>query len=207
MPITPQLLEPFDAVITVGRTVLLATAMGKPTYLCDIHGTEGWLVRDTYEDSRLHSFSGRRLTVEDWGAVEEQLLDTAWWPDAEELAWLRERIAQDHALSRRVAELGSFFAETIEKASPPSPHRMGTGRCFACSWRREATGPQDVSTGASSSPGARSRTSSGRGGRLPGSWRDARRGLGRPKRGWRVAGSGYRNPTENSGRSVQEAGA
>ena len=117
--ITPELLEPFDAVITVGRTVLLSAAMGKPSYLCDIHGTEGWLVRGNYEDARLHSFSGRRSTVEDWRTVERHLLDTDRWPDTGDLTRVRERIAHDHALFRRVGELGALFAEIISKAPPP----------------------------------------------------------------------------------------
>ena len=82
VPITPKLLMEFDAVITVGRTVLPAAALGKPVYLCDIHGTEGWLRSYTYAESQLHSFSGRLQTIEDWDLVEQQLLDTARWPEA-----------------------------------------------------------------------------------------------------------------------------
>jgi hypothetical protein len=117
--VTPELLDPFDAVITIGRTVPLAAALGKPVYLCDIHGIEGWLVPDNYHGSRVHSFSGRRSTVKDWGVVEHQLLETHRWPEAEELTWIRDQIELDHALSRRVIELESFFAEILREAAPP----------------------------------------------------------------------------------------
>lgn len=125
--VTPDLLKPFDAVITIGRTVPLAAAMGKPAYLCDIHGTEGWLTPDNYESSRLHSFSGRRSIVRDWSLVEKQLLDIDRWPEAGDLAWIRGQVELDHALSRRVIELVSFFSEIVRDApppvSPPDGHR------------------------------------------------------------------------------------
>ena len=119
VPITPELLMKFDAVITVGRTVLPAAALGKPVYLCDIHGIEGWLGPETYAQSQLHSFSGRLHTIEDWDLVEQQLLDTSQWSAAGELRSLSELVEQDHALSRRVEQLAAFFAAVIDEAPPP----------------------------------------------------------------------------------------
>jgi hypothetical protein len=119
VPITPELLMKFDAVITVGRTVLPAAALGKPVYLCDIHGTEGWLKPDTYAESQLHSFSGRLQTIEDWDLVERQLLDTGSWPSIDELRSLSELVERDHALSRRVEQLEAFFVAVIDDAPPP----------------------------------------------------------------------------------------
>jgi hypothetical protein len=109
----------FDAVITVGRTVLPAAALGKPIYLCDIHGVEGWLGPDTYAESQLHSFSGRLHTIEDWDLVEQQLLDTTRWPEVHDLRSLCELVERDHALSRRVEQLESFFVAVIDDAPPP----------------------------------------------------------------------------------------
>ena len=120
-PITPGLLAPFDAVITIGRTVLLAVAMGKPVYLCDIRGADGWLVRSNYHGSQRHNFSGRFLANKDWGLIQRQLLDASQWPSDEDVTWLSEQVERDHALSRRVTELEEFFADIIEKAPPPVP--------------------------------------------------------------------------------------
>jgi hypothetical protein len=119
VPITPELLTKFNAVITVGRTVLPAAALGKPVYLCDIHGTEGWLGPDNYAESQLHSFSGRLQTIEDWDLVEQQLLDTTRWPAAHDLRSLCELVERDHALSRRVEQLEAFFVAVIDDAPPP----------------------------------------------------------------------------------------
>ncbi len=120
-PITPESLAPFDAVITIGRTVLLAAAIGKPVYLCDIHGVEGWLSRESYVESRRHSFSGRLHAIDDWGLVRRQLLDVSQWPSGEDVTWLGEQVERDHALSKRVTELEGFFTDIIEKAPPPVP--------------------------------------------------------------------------------------
>jgi hypothetical protein len=117
--ITPELLMKFDAVITVGRTVLLASALGKPVYLCDIHGVEGWLGPDNYAESQLHSFSGRLHTIEDWDLVEQQLLDTRQWPEAHSLRSLCELVERDHSLSHRVEQLEAFFAAVIDNSPPP----------------------------------------------------------------------------------------
>jgi hypothetical protein len=109
----------FDAVITVGRTVLPAAALGKPVYLCDIHGIEGWLGPDAYVESQLHSFSGRLHTIEEWDLVEQQLLDTSRWPAAHDLRSLCELVERDHALARRVEQLEAFFVTVIDEAPPP----------------------------------------------------------------------------------------
>ncbi len=50
--------------------------------------------------------------------VRQHLLDTSLWPGSDDLAWLRERIRQDHSLSRRVEQLEAFFREVIEKVPP-----------------------------------------------------------------------------------------
>lgn len=129
-PITPELLTPFDAVVTIGRTVLLAAALGKPVYLCDIRGADGWLVRSNYHGSQRHNFSGRFLAIDDWDLIQRHLLDTSQWPSDEDITWLSEQVERDHALSRRVTELEGFFTDVIEKAPPPVPVPDGYGPVF-----------------------------------------------------------------------------
>jgi hypothetical protein len=121
VPITAELLAPFDAVVSIGRTVPLTAALGKPVYVCDVHGADGWLTRETFRACQTNSFSGRVLGVKDWELVRKQLLDTSGWPGLDDLAWLRERVGRDHALSRRVEQLEAFFDRLIEAAPPPVP--------------------------------------------------------------------------------------
>jgi hypothetical protein len=121
VPVTAELLAPFDAVVTIGRTVPLTAALGKPVYVCDVHGADGWLTRENFGECQTNSFSGRILGVKDWDLVRRQLLDTSSWPGPDDLAWLRERVGRDHSLSRRVEQLEAFFDRLIEEAPPPVP--------------------------------------------------------------------------------------
>ena len=121
VPVTAELLAPFDAVVTIGRTVPLTAALGKPVYVCDVHGADGWLTRENFDECQTNTFSGRTLSVQDWGVVREQLLDTSCWPGLDDLAWLRERVRRDHSLSRRVKQLETFFARLIKEAPSPVP--------------------------------------------------------------------------------------
>ncbi len=138
VPITAELLAPFDAVITIGRTVPLTAALGRPVYICDENGADGWLTAENFSECQRNSFSGRALGAKDWGLVREQLLDTSLWPSLDDLAWLRERVGRDHSLSRRVEQLESFFARVIEE-SPPPYHLPGVTRRCCSSSRRERT--------------------------------------------------------------------
>jgi hypothetical protein len=121
VPVTADLLMSFDAVITIGRTVVLAAALGKPVYVCDVHGADGWLTRENFAAAQTNTFSGRTLAIKNWNCVREQLLDTKRWPTFDDLAWLRERVERDHALSHRIEQLQVFFTDIIEMAPPPAP--------------------------------------------------------------------------------------
>lgn len=142
--ITPELLMSYDAVVTIGRTVLPAAALGIPVYLCDINGVEGWLNLDNYSESQRHSFSGRLQTIEDWDLVERQLLDTSLWPGAADLQTLCEQVERDHALSRRIRKLEAFFADVIEEAPPPVPTPDGYMAVFNDILKRDQGGHTKV---------------------------------------------------------------
>ena len=128
--ITADLLASFDAVISIYRTVLPAGALGLPVYVCDTGGSDGWLVRDNYEEMRDHTFSGRVLGIRDQDTIREHLLDKSRWPTVEDLAWVSERMEKDHALTNRVSELEAFFAEVIEGAPDPVTPPDGYGAVF-----------------------------------------------------------------------------
>jgi archaellum component FlaC len=109
VPVDAELLARFDAVVTIGRTVILAAAVGKPVYVADIHGSDGWLHPGNYGSSQRHNFSGRARGLKDRRTTREELLDRKLWPGTQELTRLRGLVAEDHALSRRVEELERFF--------------------------------------------------------------------------------------------------
>lgn len=55
----PADLAAFDAVVTIGKTVVYALATGTPVYLYDHFGGDGWLTRERFERDAAHNFSGR----------------------------------------------------------------------------------------------------------------------------------------------------
>lgn len=128
--ITADLLASFDAVISIYRTVLPAGALGLPVYVCDTGGSDGWLVRDNYQELRDHTFSGRVLGIRDQDTIRGHLLDKSRWPTVEDLAWVGEQMEGDHALTNRVGELETFFAEVIESAPDPIMPPDGYGAVF-----------------------------------------------------------------------------
>lgn len=57
--VTPALLDGYDAVLTIGKTVQYALSMGLPCYVYDHFGGVGWLTPANVEDERWWNFSGR----------------------------------------------------------------------------------------------------------------------------------------------------
>ncbi len=58
--VTADLLAPYDAVVTIGKTVPYGLSMGIPCYVYDHFGGPGWLSEQNYEASASDAFSGRR---------------------------------------------------------------------------------------------------------------------------------------------------
>jgi hypothetical protein len=48
-----------DALVSIGKTVCYAIAMGKPAFIYDHFGGDGWLRRGNFEQNRHFNFSGR----------------------------------------------------------------------------------------------------------------------------------------------------
>jgi glycosyltransferase involved in cell wall biosynthesis len=57
--VTPELLSTYDVVVTIGKTVQYCIASKIPVYCYDHFGGDGWVTASTFEQGRLHNFSGR----------------------------------------------------------------------------------------------------------------------------------------------------
>ena len=57
--ITPEVLLPYDVVITIGKTVQYCMAMNIPVYCYDHFGGPGYLTNANFEKARHYNFSGR----------------------------------------------------------------------------------------------------------------------------------------------------
>lgn len=57
--VTPGVLDEFDAVVTIGKTVQYCLALGKPVFVYDRFGGCGYLTKDNMDRARWYNFSGR----------------------------------------------------------------------------------------------------------------------------------------------------
>ena len=74
--ITPEVLNNFDAVITIGRTVQYCLAMGIPIYCYDRFGGPGWINIDNIDRAALYNFSGRCVgTKKQADDIESELIN------------------------------------------------------------------------------------------------------------------------------------
>ncbi len=103
--ITPYVLAPFDAILTIGKTVQYSLSMGIPVYVYDHFGGPGWLGADNFAPTAHDSFSGRRdrRQIAASEIVQEVL---SGFEDALDFA-TRERasLSDRWRLSRRIREL------------------------------------------------------------------------------------------------------
>jgi hypothetical protein len=65
--IEPSVLQDYDAVITIGKTVQYSLCLGIPVFVYDHFGGSGWINEDNFKSQLSHNFSGRdsrrRLTA------------------------------------------------------------------------------------------------------------------------------------------------
>ncbi|MDH7577276.1 MAG: glycosyltransferase [Bacillota bacterium] len=61
--VSPGILSQFDAVITIGRTVQQAMAIGVPVFCYDRFGGPGWITSDNYEKAEWYNYSGRCTNI------------------------------------------------------------------------------------------------------------------------------------------------
>lgn len=107
---TPSVLAPFDAVVCIGRTVLLAAALGKPVIIYDNHGCDGVLSAERLDDLASVNFSGRltrhQPTLDEFRA----LLKTARQVD---LAAAQRAVKKRFALTTRATEWEGLYQRAI----------------------------------------------------------------------------------------------
>lgn len=61
--VSPQLIEQYDAIVTIGRTVQYALVLGVPVYCYDIFGGPGWITVKNLLNEEYYNFSGRGTPV------------------------------------------------------------------------------------------------------------------------------------------------
>lgn len=93
--VTPESLNGFDAVITIGKTVQYCLAIGIPVFLYDYFGGAGWLSAENIARAEYFNYNGK-CTGKKYSAAELFELVLSGYPCADQfsqkrVAWARER--------------------------------------------------------------------------------------------------------------------
>lgn len=72
--ISPDLLQKYDLIISIGKTVQYAMALQIPLYCYDIYGGPGYLDQDNMAKASFHNFSGRGFPKKTSGIIVEEIL-------------------------------------------------------------------------------------------------------------------------------------
>jgi len=113
LPRNPQilnesLLEDFDAIISLGRSILDAMRLGRPALIFDIHGADGWVTPENVERCAGESFSGREHAHR---PTDDEL--DAWLaqpPTSDQLRTLQKWVGENATLDAALNQLDELFA-------------------------------------------------------------------------------------------------
>ena len=116
--LTDDVLGEFDAVVSLGRSVLDAMRIGRPALIYDIHGADGWVTPAVVEERAAESFAGRRHAHV---ATHEELLQwLANPPTTDELRALQVWVNTYATIDVAVDDIESLFLDTT-----PDSHLWG----------------------------------------------------------------------------------
>ena len=120
--VNADFLRRYDGVITLGRTALMAMAMGKPTLLLDHYGADGWVLPENLPMLARHNFSGRWQRLD---PTDDQLHE---WisqpPSSDQLLAVSQWAFENARLSsafRKISQLA------LSASSEPPSTVFGTG--------------------------------------------------------------------------------
>ena len=110
--ITPKLLNNFNRVITIGRTVMLSAAMGIPCLIYDIYGCDGYLNIDNITELATKNCAGRLYHRQ----PSLQELQYLLFSEVKQLNLdaLRQEIRSQWSLSYRVKQIEDYYELAID---------------------------------------------------------------------------------------------
>lgn len=109
--VNADLLLEYDAVVSLGRTVVLALALGIPALVADTHGGDGWVTPQSIADLESCNFSGRARAL----ACNLESFD-AWFaapPVWEELAEVQGLVWSSRRFTEASATLERILVEAV----------------------------------------------------------------------------------------------
>ncbi|WP_449549800.1 glycosyltransferase [Lelliottia amnigena] len=112
--ITPEDLYPFDAVLTIGKTVQYALSLGIPVYEYDHFGGAGWITKNNIINEAKTNFSGRTTsTIKTGSLIAEEIITNFSTAKiyAEENAFVH---AEKYRLSNQLSKILQQLPEIVE---------------------------------------------------------------------------------------------
>jgi hypothetical protein len=119
LPRNPQilheaLLEEFDCIVSLGRSILDAMRLGRPAMIFDVHGADGWVTPETVERYAGESFSGRQRAHRPTDAELDTWLANP--PTTEQLRSLQIWVEENATLESALNQLDDLFAAATAPA-------------------------------------------------------------------------------------------
>ncbi|MFN3707838.1 hypothetical protein [Microcella sp.] len=109
--VTAELLDKFDAVITIGKSVQYAMLRAKPVYCYDHFGGPGWLGEDNVRQASKRNFSGRGFAKMDPSEIRDQLIN-GFRPAREFAANYVNTARKDYRLTWHLNSIAEAVTET-----------------------------------------------------------------------------------------------
>lgn len=118
-PVTPALLEEFDALVTLGRTAVNGLALGIPVLLYDHFGADGWVTPAALASQAEHNFSGRAFGIQPTPEVLREWLASP--PQQQDLDEVRRWAWQNCSFATAVDEIEQLLVQATHQAPPAEP--------------------------------------------------------------------------------------
>lgn len=111
--ITDKVLENYDAIITIGKTVQYCMSLKIPVYVYDKFGGAGYLKMENIEQNRQHNFSGRSYEKKSEEELVNDIIDD--FPNAiKDLEQIKQYAYKNFCFEKNIEQL----LEQIEKMQP-----------------------------------------------------------------------------------------
>ena len=102
--ITNEILEKYDCIITIGKTVQYAMSLKIPVYIYDIHGGAGYLTMDNIEQNRSHNFSGRGFDKKDANTIANEIIEN-FEKELEQLENIKQYALSNFNFEQKINEI------------------------------------------------------------------------------------------------------
>lgn len=105
--ISPELINQFDAVITIGKTVPMCLLAGIPVYIYDHFGGDGYLNKDNFISNKQTNFSGRNNRLSKTGEIIAKEIIEGYEDAIEFISKNSEDFIEEFSLSKNLDRLFS----------------------------------------------------------------------------------------------------